>query len=105
MTPIVIFLSSVQREFARERRTLRDYVHSDPLMRRFFEVFLFEDVPAKDRRPDDLYLGEFERCDIYVGLFGSEYGTQNRDGVSPTEREFRSCHGAGQAASDLYEDD
>ena len=39
-------------------------------MRRFFEVFLFEDVPASDRRPDALYLDEVERCDLYVGLFG-----------------------------------
>ena len=84
---------------------MRDYVHGDPLTRRFFEVFLFEDVPAKDRRPDDLYLGEVERCDLYVGLFGSEYGTEDRDGVSPTEPGVRPCHGAGQAASDLLEDD
>ena len=56
MTPIRIFISSVQREFADERAALRDYVRGDPLMRRFFDVFLFEDVPAIDRRPDELYL-------------------------------------------------
>ena len=53
MTPIRIFISSAQREFARERKQLRDYLRGDPLMRRFFEVFLFEDVPASDRRPDE----------------------------------------------------
>ena len=89
MTPIRIFLSSVQREFAAQRAALRDYVRGDPLMRRFFEVFLFEDAPAADRRPDALYLDEVERSDIYVGLFGSEYGTKDGDGVSPTEREYR----------------
>lgn len=26
-----IFISSVQKEFAAERRTLRDYIHGDPL--------------------------------------------------------------------------
>ena len=57
-------------------------------MRRFFEVFLFEEVPASDRRPDALYLDEVERCDLYVGLFGSEYGTEDVEGLSPTEREF-----------------
>ena len=46
-------------------------------MRRFFEVFLFEEVPASDRRPDALYLDEVERCDLYVGLFGSDYGTED----------------------------
>ena len=89
MTPIRIFISSVQREFAREREQLRVYLRGDPLMRRFFEVFLFEDVPASDRRLDEVYLGEVERCDIYVGLFGRDYGSEDGPlGVSPTEREF-----------------
>ena len=88
MTPIRIFISSVQREFAREREHLRDYLRGDPLMRRFFELFLFEDVPASDRLPDDVYLDEVERCDIYVGLFGASYGFEDDHGVSPTEREF-----------------
>ena len=72
MTPLRIFLSSVQNEFAREREALRAYLREDPMMRRFFEVFLFEDVPATDRPPDELYLDEVERCDLYVGLFGKE---------------------------------
>ena len=51
-------------------------------------MFLFEDAPASDRRPDELYLNEVETCDIYVGLFGDDYGTEDEEGVSPTEREF-----------------
>ena len=88
MTPIRIFISSVQREFALERELLRDFLRGDPLMQRFFDVYLFEDVPASDRRPDDVYLEEVERCDIYVGLFGARYGFEDEHGVSPTEREF-----------------
>ena len=88
MKPLGIFISSVQREFAEERAALRDYLRGDPLMRRFFVPFLFEDVPATDRRPDALYLDEVERCEIYVGLFGDEYGTEDEEGISPTEREF-----------------
>ena len=88
MNPLRIFISSVQSEFAEERAALRDYIRADPLTRRFFEVFLFEDVPASDRRPDQLYLDEVERCDIYVGLFGFDYGNEDGEGVSPTEREF-----------------
>ena len=87
-TPIRIFVSSVQSEFAEERRALRNYVHDDVLVRRFFDVFLFEDTPAADLRPDQLYLDEVARSDIYLGLFGSEYGSEDREGVSPTEREF-----------------
>lgn len=88
MTPVRIFISSVQKEFAGERAALRDYLRGDALMRRFFEVFLFEDIPAADRRTDDLYLDEVRRCDIYVGLFGNDYGSENAEGLSPTEREF-----------------
>ena len=88
MTPLRIFISSVQKEFTREREALRDYLRGDPLMRRFFEVFLFEDAAAADRRPDELYLHEVERCKIYVGLFGDDYGNEDETGMSPTEQEF-----------------
>ena len=88
MTPLRIFISSVQGEFAAERAALRDYVRDDVLMRRFFDAFLFEDAPASDRRPDDLYLDEVEQCELYVGLFGNHYGSEDPEGVSPTEREF-----------------
>ena len=95
MNLIRIFISSVQREFAQERATLRDYLHGDPLMRRFFGVFLFEDVPALDRRPDALYLDEVEQSDLYVGLFGNDYGSEDADGISPTEREFDQATASG----------
>ena len=96
MTPIRIFISSVQGEFARQRVALRDYLRGDPLMRRFFDVFLFEEAAAADRRPDALYLHEVERSEIYVGLFGSEYGTEDQEGVSPTEREYRHATALGK---------
>ena len=88
MTPLRIFLSSVQKEFAAERAALRDYLRGDALMRRFFEVFLFEEVPAADRRADALYLDEVDRADLYLGLFGDDYGFEDAEGVSPTQREF-----------------
>ena len=85
-----LFISSVQKELVDERRALKEYVHGDPLMRRFFEVFLFEDLPASDRRADEVYLHEVERSAIYVGLFGNDYGYQDAEGISPTERELAS---------------
>lgn len=91
MTPLRIFLSSVQKEFAAERAALRDYLRGDALMRRFFEAFLFEDVPAADRPADAVYLDEVERCDIYLGLFGDDYGFEDAQGVSPTQREFEAA--------------
>lgn len=88
MIPLRIFISSVQSEFTHERETIRNYLRNDPLMRKFCMVFLFEDVPATDRRPDELYLDEVEQCDVYIGLFGKEYGAEDDAGMSPTEREF-----------------
>ena len=95
MNTIRIFISSVQREFAQERKALRDFLQNDPLMRRFFDVFLFEDVPASDRRPDALYLDEVKQSDLYVGLFGNDYGSEDADGISPTEREFDQATASG----------
>ena len=88
MTQLRLFISSVQSEFVQERAALRDYVCGDALLSGFFDVFLFEDAPALNRRPDALYLDEVERCDVYVGLFGFGYGSEDEAGVAPTEREF-----------------
>jgi len=61
----------------------------DPLLSRFIDdVFLFEDIPASDRKPDDIYLAEVEEGDIYLAILGNEYGWQNDDDKSPTELEF-----------------
>ncbi|MBU2602974.1 MAG: DUF4062 domain-containing protein [Actinobacteria bacterium] len=88
MKPIRLFISSVQKEFEAERAALRDYLRGDALLRRSFEPFLFEEVPAADRRADEVYLHDVEQCDLYLGLFGNEYGFEDEEGVSPTEREF-----------------
>jgi len=91
-----IFVSSVQKEFAAERRALKDYIHGDPLLGRFFEVFLFEDVPAADRRADEVYLDQVARSDVYVGLFGREYGYEDKAGISPTQREYEHASALGK---------
>jgi predicted HTH transcriptional regulator len=88
LTPITIFVSGVQKELKEERAAIRDYVKTDPLLRRYFEIFLFEDLPALDRKPDELYLNEVDGCSIYLGIFGTEYDSQNERGISPTELEF-----------------
>lgn len=88
MTSLRLFISSVQSEFVQERAALRDCVLGDALLSRFFDVFLFEDVPALNQRPDALYLDKVEQCDVYVGLFGFGYGNEDEAGVAPTEREF-----------------
>jgi len=88
MTRLVIFISSVQKELAEERGALKEYIEGDALLSRFFDVILFETFPAADRRADHVYLDQVDRCDLYVGLFGNDYGYEDAAGVSPTEREF-----------------
>jgi predicted HTH transcriptional regulator len=84
-----IFVSSVQKELAEERRGIKDFLTKDPLLSRFIEkVFLFEDIPAGNQNPDEIYLTEVEKCDIYIGVFGNQYGWKNDEGKSPTELEF-----------------
>jgi predicted HTH transcriptional regulator len=91
-----LFISSVQKELQMERRAVKDFVEGDALLRRYFEVFLFEDLPAADRRADDVYLEEVERSDVYVGLFANEYGTEDPESLSPTEREFAHATARGK---------
>ncbi|MFA4846401.1 MAG: ATP-binding protein [Patescibacteria group bacterium] len=84
-----LFISSVQKELAAERRAVKDFITHDPLLSRFIpDVFLFEDIPAGDRKPGDIYLSEVEHCDIYLAILGNEFGWKNEDGKSPTELEF-----------------
>ena len=89
MKPLRIFISSVQKEFSQIRLDLKAFLLGDAVLRRFVsEVFLFEEMPAKDRRADQVYLEEVERCDIYLGIFGYDYGFEDQVGISPTEREY-----------------
>lgn len=57
-----IFISSVQREFAKERKDLASYIRQDAILGKFFEVFLFEEVPAQERKADGVYLPEVDEC-------------------------------------------
>ena len=88
MKRIRIFISSVQSEFAAERAMLADYIRTDVLLGKFFDPFIFEEVPAYNHSPQHVYLTEVERCDIYLGLIGNLYGYKDEEGVSPTEHEF-----------------
>ena len=84
-----IFISSVQKEFADERRMLAEYIRHDPLLGLFFSVFLFEESPAVDVSAAKLYLPEVESSDIPLYVFRSEvlailgYKSRTSDTVLP----------------------
>ena len=74
MNPIRIFISSVRSEFAKERQALYEYIRGDALLGQFFDPFLFEARPAENSKSQDVFLRAAEDCDIYVGLWGAQYG-------------------------------
>ena len=88
MKRIKIFISSVQREFAEERQMLSYYIRTDALLGKFFEPFIFEELPANEFPANRVYLKEVEMSDIYLGLYGNMYGYEDENGISPTEREY-----------------
>lgn len=84
-----IFISGNQTELSEERFAVKDVIANNPVFNEFFDVFLFEDVPASRRRPDLTYIGEVKNSNIFIGLLGNKYGNKDDEGISPTEREFR----------------
>ena len=50
MIRLKVFVSSVQKEMENERQAIRAYLRDDPLLRRFFDVILFEELPAVSHR-------------------------------------------------------
>ncbi len=63
-----IFISSVQSEFAKERRALHEYICSDPLLGKFFDPFIFELLPAVDSRTDEVFLKEIEQAEEFKSI-------------------------------------
>lgn len=84
-----IFVSGVQKELKSERRAIKNYILGDVLFSEYFDVFLFEDVPAKSKPAETVYLSEVKDSDIYIGIIGQQYGTVAKGEISPTEQEFR----------------
>ena len=84
-----IFISSVQREFSAQRKAIVELISTNPQLSRFFDTFAFEiNVPAADKRTDEVYLSELAVSDLYLGLIGNEYGGVTPDGTSATEAEY-----------------
>jgi hypothetical protein len=84
----LIFISSPQGEFARLRHDLCYFILSDPYLSRYFNVFIFENLPASAQSPEHNYLSKIDESTIYLGVFGKTYGRLNASGVSATEQEF-----------------
>jgi len=84
-----IFVSGVQKELKAERRAIKDYILGDTLLSEYFDVFLFEDAPARSKSAENAYLEEVRKRGIYIGILGQKYGIADRNKTSPTEAEFK----------------
>lgn len=88
MAKQTLFISSVQGEFQDERRLIAEYIRHDALLSMYFEPFLFEELPAQDKSAQSAYLEQAAQSEIYLLLLGAQYGYQDAEGISPTEREY-----------------
>jgi len=84
-----VFVGSVQGELREERLAVKEIITQDVLLKQYFEVFLFEDLSAKSKSAEKVYLDEVSKSDILILLLGKDYGNIGTDGLSATEREFR----------------
>ena len=84
-----IFVSANQKELRDERFAIKDLINDNSTLRQCFDVFLFENLPAKGKSPIATYLKHVCGSDIYLGIIGNNYGDKGKDGLSATEREFR----------------
>ena len=84
-----VFVSGNQKELKEERLAVKEVILGTAVLKDFFDVFIFEELTATGRSPVFTYLKEVDDSDIYIGIVGNEYGTKSKDGLSPTEREFR----------------
>lgn len=84
----LIFVSSPQSEFRRIRKELCYFILTDPYLKQYFDVFLFENLPANQQNPENNYKDNVRGCNIYLGLFGKTYGKTNNNGISATEDEY-----------------
>lgn len=83
-----IFVSGVQKELKEERFAVKQLVTQNALLEKYFTVFLFEDLPAKSKPSEKVYLKKVSESDILLLLLGKEYGQTGTDGLSAIEREF-----------------
>lgn len=57
----ILFISSVQTEFANERKSLVDYINRDALLGSFFIPFIFEDIPANTASVQEVYVKQVKQ--------------------------------------------
>jgi len=84
-----IFVSANQKELRKERFAIKEAINDNSVLRGYFDVFLFEDLPAKGKSAVSTYLKNVSNSDLYICIIGYIYGDKGKEGLSATEREYR----------------
>jgi len=63
----LIFVSSPQTEFKRYRKELCYFIRTDPYLGEYFNIFLFENLPANERNPQKYCPAAIIKCSHYYG--------------------------------------
>lgn len=87
MIKLRVFVSSVQKELADERRSVKALITSDPFLDEHCVPILYEDEPSMLKAAPQGYLNDLAKCQIYLMIIGSEYGTRFR-GLCATHHEY-----------------
>jgi len=83
-----VFVSGNQNELAKERFAVKTAIEQDNILNEYFDVFLFEELPAASKDPGSSFLENVKKSQIYIGLLGNHYGSRGNDGLSATEKEL-----------------
>ena len=93
-----VFISSVMRELAEERRAVAEVLEALGVRVRWFEEF-----GGRDDNSEAAYLSEAAACTIYLGLLGDEYGSllssEPYKGFSATHAEYLEARTRGKRIS------
>ena len=87
MLKLRVFVSSVQKGLADERRAVKSLITSDPFLDEHCVPILYEDEPSMLKPAPQGYLADLAKCQIYLVIIGSEYGRRFR-GLSATHHEY-----------------
>ena len=88
MSPLRVFVSSVQKELEHERAAVAQLISTDPFLLKHCEAVLYDKEPPTGRPNQKAYLDCLRSCDIYLLLMDVEYGRPGGD-LSATHEEYR----------------
>lgn len=71
-----VFVSANQNELAKERFAVKNAIEQDNILNEYFDVFLFEELPAAGKDPVSSFLEKVKKSHIYIGLLGNHYGSR-----------------------------